>query len=250
MMTSDYSDPNRVAVITAAAGVGIGGTVARRFIADGVQVVASDMHAGRIRRMATELDIEGHVVDVADRRALEGHLLGVLDNHGRIDVLVNCAGTNALGRAWEIDEEDWTRVFNVNVHAAFVACRTALPSMLERGQGAIVNIASTSAWAPSTDEVAYSSSKAALIGLTRALARSVAGTGVRVNAVAPSLVDNPFLKSVYGEEKVEDMTAALPMGRSVRADEVAAVVSWLASDEASYVSGETLAVAGSGFLRP
>lgn len=241
---------DRVAVVTAAAGAGLGGSIVRRLVEDGVRVVASDMHEGRLRQLTDELGIEGGVVDVSDSGALERHLESVLSTHGRVDVLVNCAGTNALGRISEIDLEDWRRVFSVNLDAAFVACRAVIPTMLTNGRGSIINITSTSAWAPANDELAYSSSKSALAGFTRALARSVAGTGVRANAVAPSLVDNPFLAKVYGEDKVAEMAAELPMGRPVRPDEVAAVVAWLASDESSYISGETLGVTGSAFLRP
>ena len=239
-----------MAVVTAGAGAGIGGAIVRRLHAEGAVVYATDAHAGRVDRLSSDLPgVRASVVDVTDRRALTAHLDDVVADEGHIDVLVNCAGTNIVKPTWELTDVEWDHVFDVNLDAAFRATRTVLPGMLARGSGAIVSIASIAAWDPSPSEIAYSTSKAALVAFTRALAKEVAATGVRVNAVAPSFVENPFLSKVYGPERLEELRAAMPGGRGVLPEEVAATVVWLAGDDASFVTGETVTVAGGGFLR-
>ena len=220
------------------------------FRADGAIVHASDAHVGRVDRLSNELPgVYASVVDVTDRGALADYLDDVLAREGRVDVLVNCAGTNVVKPTWDLSDDEWDHVFDVNLDAVFRATRAVLPGMLRRRSGAIVSIASIAAWDPSPGEIAYSTSKAALIAFTRAVAKEVAGTGVRVNAVAPSFVENPFLEKVYGPERLEQLRAAMPGGRGVLPEEVAATVSWLAGDGSSFVTGETVTVAGGGFLR-
>jgi NAD(P)-dependent dehydrogenase (short-subunit alcohol dehydrogenase family) len=177
------------------------------------------------------------------------HLANVQERHGRVDILVNCAGANVVKPTWELTDDEWTHVFTVNLFAAFRAARSVLPGMIQRRHGVVVSIASIAAWDPEPSEVAYSTSKAALVGFTRALAREVASTGVRVNAVAPSFVENPFLEKLYGPERMALLRDSAPLRRGVRPDEVAGVVAWLASDAAAYVTGETVTIAGGGFLR-
>jgi 3-oxoacyl-[acyl-carrier protein] reductase len=239
----------RIAVVTAAAGMGIGGSIARRLHADGARVVVSDAHAGRLERIRAELGIAGDVVDVTDTDSLPGHLRKVLHEHGRIDILVNCAGANVVKPTWELSDEEWQHVFDVNVTAAFRAARAVMPAMIDCAGGSIINIASIAAWDPAEQEIAYAASKAALIGFTRALAREVAAKGVRVNAVAPSFVENPFLEKLYGPERMRALRASAPLGRGVKPEEVAGVVAWLASDESVYVTGETITIAGGSFFR-
>jgi 3-oxoacyl-[acyl-carrier protein] reductase len=248
---SQQSKPleHRVAVVTAAAGVGIGGSVARRLHADGARVIVSDVHAGRLDKICSDLDIEGAVIDVADPVALADHIGRVEAAHGHIDILVNCAGINVVKPTWELSDTEWTHTFDVNLHATFRAVRVALPPMIARNSGAIVSIASIAAWDPPQHEVAYATSKAALIGFTRALAREVAATGVRVNAVAPGFVENPFLEKLYGRERMHSLRESAPLRRGVKPEEVAGVVAWLASDEAEYVTGETITIAGGTFFR-
>jgi len=249
--TEGSIDPERrpVAVVTAGAGAGLGGTIVRRLHADGLRVIASDAHAGRLEKLRGELGIETERVDVSDRKALAAHLAGVEKRHGRIDLLVNCAGTNVLRPTWQISDEEWDTIVEVNLNAAFRAARAVLPGMIDRGVGSIISIASIAAWKPGRDEVAYGTTKAALVGFTRSLAMEVAGMGVRVNAVAPGFVENPFLEKTYGVERMNELRAASPMGRGVLPSEVASAVAWLASDEASYVTGEIITVAGGQHIR-
>ena len=239
----------KVAVVTAGAGAGIGGSITRRLHHDGATVVVSDASASRVAKMSAELGIVGEVVDVADAAVLQAHLDGVIERHGRIDILVNVAGANVVKVPWEITDVEWRHVFEVNIHAPFRAARAVLPGMIERGTGAIVNIASIAAWDPAPEEAAYSTTKAALVALTRALSVQVAASGVRVNAVAPSFVDSPFMAKVYGPERLAALRAATPRQRGVLPEEVAAAVVWLASAEAEYVSGETITIAGGSFHR-
>lgn len=245
-MSADES----IVVVTAAAGAGVGNAIARRFVAEGATVVISDAHAKRLPAAAEELGVEGEVIDVADSDSLVAHLKGVIHRHGRIDTLVNCAGINSLGPAWELDIGDWRRILEVNLTAPFVAARAVLPAMLERQSGSIINICSIAAWLPSDGECAYQASKAGMLGLTRALAHEAAPHGVRVNAIAPGLVDNPFLARLYGDEHVAQLHARIPMKRPAEAAEVASVAYWLASDETAYITGECITIAGGWYMRP
>jgi 3-oxoacyl-[acyl-carrier protein] reductase len=235
--------------VTAAAGIGIGGSIVRRFLAEGASVVASDAHEGRVGKLVADTGVEAEVIDVRNAEQLAGHLEGALERHGRIDVLVNCAGTNAVYPVWELSDEDWQRVLDVNVTSILRACRVVLPAMISAGSGSVISIASVSALQPSISEAAYSVTKAAVVALTRAMAKDVAEHHIRVNAIAPNTVDNPFLANVYSPEKLAAERSGMPFGRCVNADEVAAAAAWLASDEASYVTGETLVVGGAPFLR-
>jgi 3-oxoacyl-[acyl-carrier protein] reductase len=239
----------RVAVVTAGAGAGIGGSIVRRLHAEGATVCVSDAHSGRLAKIADELAVATSVLDVADGNALTVYLAEVEAAHGRVDILVNCAGANVVKPTWELTDDEWHGVFAVNVDAAFRACRAVLPGMMQRGSGVITSIASIAAWDPAPSEIAYSTTKAALIAFTRALSREVAPTGVRVNAVAPSFVENPFLEKLYGADRMEALRGAMPQHRGVQPEEVAGVVAWLASDDAAFVNGETITVAGGSFFR-
>jgi 3-oxoacyl-[acyl-carrier protein] reductase len=140
-----------IAVVTAAAGLGIGGSVARRLHADGARVIVSDAHPGRIEKICGELGIQGAALDVADPAALADHLANMQTEHGRIDILVNCAGANVVKPTWELSDSEWMRVLDVNLTAAFRAARIVLPGMITRRSGVILSIASIAAWTrPST----------------------------------------------------------------------------------------------------
>jgi 3-oxoacyl-[acyl-carrier protein] reductase len=239
----------RVAVVTAGAGIGIGGSIVRRLVSEGAIVCVSDAHEGRLQRIGAELGVHTSLVDVAVPGALEAHLGEVASQHGHIDILVNCAGANIVKPVTELTIDEWHHVFGINLDAPFRAVRTVLPGMLARDSGTIVNIASIAAWDPMPNEVAYSTSKAALIAFTRAVARELATTSVRINAIAPSLVENPFLEKLYGPEKMASLRADLPRGRGVLPEEVASVAAFLAGEDSSYVTGETITVAGGSNFR-
>lgn len=239
----------RVAVVTAAAGAGIGGAVVRRLGQDGATVIASDVHERRLSALGAETGAEVEVVDAGDADALTSHLDEILARHGRIDVLVNCAGINIVKPTWELTDDEWHRIFDVNVTSIVRAARVALPAMQKQASGSIVNIASVGAWHPSPGEAAYSASKAAVVALTRAMALEVAADGIRVNAVAPGFVDHAAVERVYPADRIEALRAAAPQGRGVHPGEVASVVAWLAGDGSTQVTGETITVAGGAFFR-
>src|SRR5215203_3843615 len=151
-MTDVSADGQPVAVVTAAAGAGVGGGVARALADAGYRVFASDFHAGRAEKMGADPRFDVSVVDVADPSALEGWITSVIAREERLDVVVSCAGTNHVGPIWEMTVEQWRHVLDVNLNSHFVAARAALPAMLARGHGVLLAIASVAAWRPTKRE--------------------------------------------------------------------------------------------------
>ena len=250
---------DRVVFVTAAAGAGIGRAVARRFAAEGACVVVTDRHAGRTAQVAEELATEygvptsGIPLEVGDRARALAVVDEVLDRFGHIDVLVNNAAVNRLAELHEMEPDEWDRLFRVDFTGAYDLTRAVLPSMYERGGGVIVNISSPASYMGGVaGEGAYAAAKAALQSLTRTVAIEGGPRGVRCNAVAPGIVWNEFnnLLRLAPAEFWEQRRAEIPMGRFGRPEEVASVVSFLASDEASYVSGETVVIGGGAWLQP
>jgi 2-dehydro-3-deoxy-L-rhamnonate dehydrogenase (NAD+) len=219
-----------VAVVTGGAS-GIGAAVARRLGAGGAAVHVFDV-------AAPPGAVLGHRVDVSDERQVRRAVADV----GRIDVLVNVAGIHG-GKApcWEVEDGRFERVLAVNLNGAYYTCRAALPGMVERGWGRIVNVSSISARDGAAGSSAYAASKAAVIGLTRAIAREVATAGVLVNCVAPGAIDTPMMAA---SGNAEQAVARTPMGRLGRPEEVAALVAWLCSGECSFATGALFDVSG------
>lgn len=186
--------------------------------------------------------------DLADRSSASAIFDAALGRFGRIDVLINNAGIVVRGTALECSDTDWDRVIDVNLSSAFRLCRTVLPVMLAQRSGSIVNIASDWALMGAKGAVAYSVSKGALAQLTRCLALDHAKDGIRVNAICPTDTDTPMLDLAFpGDDrnwKVNTLAATIPMGRVARADEVARVAVFIASDDASFVTGALIPVDG------
>lgn len=208
---------------------GIGAAVTERLRADGLEVLTVDRSEGA--------DL---VLDIADGPAVTA---GV-DRIGRVDVLVNCAGVVGPNQ-WLVDitDEEWERTFAVNVSGTFHLCRAVVPGMVERGWGRIVNLASMAGKDGNPRMSPYSASKAAVIAMTKSLGKELAPTGVLVNAIAPAVIDTP-MNAATAPEVLEHITSLIPMQRVGRADEVAELVAWLASDKVSFSTGAVYDISG------
>jgi 2-hydroxycyclohexanecarboxyl-CoA dehydrogenase len=229
---------------------GIGAATARRLAAEGARVAIGDLQLELAREVAGEIDAVALELDVADTASVRAAVGAATEQLGALDVLVNNAGTDRFAFFSQTDEALWDLVLGVNLKGVLACTHAVLPSMHERGRGAIVNVASEAGRVGSQGSVTYSAAKAGVIGFTRALARESARYGVRANAVAPGPVDTPLLNAApavlgeIGERLKQGMVNATVMRRIGRPDEIAAAIAYLASDDASYVTGQTLNVSG------
>jgi NAD(P)-dependent dehydrogenase (short-subunit alcohol dehydrogenase family) len=243
----------KVALITGA-GTGIGRAAAVRLAEEGATVIATSRTAAHVAETCDEAEAagaprpEGLTLDVADRAQIEAVIGDVMSRHGRIDVLVANAGIE-LPHAPSVEDttdEDWDRVFEINVGGVFRACRAALPAM--PGGGSIITVASINSFIAWPNDAAYTATKGAVLQFTRALALETAERGIRVNAVCPGVIDTPltdsFLQSGDAEELLAEYAAVSPLNRMGTAREVAHAILFLASDEASFVTGAPLLVDG------
>jgi NAD(P)-dependent dehydrogenase (short-subunit alcohol dehydrogenase family) len=240
--------PGRVAIVTGAA-QGIGFAIAERLSRAGARVVIADIAEEGAAAAAERLregggKAEAAVADVTSPEEVGAMVERALDAFGKLDILVNNAGiTGRDAPLWETTDEDWAKVMNLNLTATFYCCRAAVPHMRERQSGAIVNVASISGKEGNPNMIPYSVSKAGVICLTKALAKEVIHDGMRVNCVTPGVIETPLLEQLQ-PEAIEYMRSKVPMGRMGRPEEVAAVVHFLASDDASFVTGQCYDLSG------
>jgi NAD(P)-dependent dehydrogenase (short-subunit alcohol dehydrogenase family) len=216
------------------AGSGIGAAIARRLAGEGAEVIVADLAP---QDVADELGVQAVVLDVRDEVQVARRMEGV-------DVLVNAAGIGSTTSAPETPLEVWENVMAVNARGTFLCCKHAIPGMVERGGGSIVNIASIAGLIGLRNRAAYSASKGAVISLTRALAIDHVGDGVRVNAVAPGTVDSPWVRRLVEDvgESIDALRARQPMGRLGTPEEIADAVVYLAAAE--FVTGSVLVIDG------
>jgi 2-keto-3-deoxy-L-fuconate dehydrogenase len=231
------------AVLITAAGQGIGRASAERFISLGARVIATDINEAAL---STLEGAETHVVNVLDSAGVRDFA----EKIGTIDVLFNCAGFVHNGTILDCDEKDWDFSFNLNAKAMYVTCKTFLPGMLAKGKGSIVNMASVASSVKGVpNRFAYCASKAAVIGLTKSIAADFVAKGIRANAICPGTVDSPSLHDRLRatgdyEKAMKDFIARQPMGRIADPKEVAALVTYLAGDEAGFTTGQVHVIDG------
>ena len=234
---ADQRFSGRVALVTGGAS-GIGAAVVRRLSAEGASVAALDLRA------ADDEDVLAVTGDVSRSADVERAVEQVERDLGPIDVLVCAAGIpgQSLPTA-DVTDEEWRRVLSINTDGLFYCNRAVVPGMVARGYGRIVNVASIAGKEGNPMAAAYSASKAAVIGMTKAIGKDLARTGVLVNCVAPAVIETPILASI-SREHVDYMVERIPMGRVGQPDEVAALVCWLASEECSFSTGATYDISG------
>jgi len=248
----------KVALITGAAG-GLGGSLAAGFAQEGCRLFLSDIHETGLRQRLEELQTGGEAADGLagdvtrqdQRRAIVD---GAIQKFGRIDILVNNAGVASVKSLWDLAESDWDAVLNVNVKGLFFMLQAVARHMVSNGSGSIINVASVAGRVGRPFLIHYAASKAAVISVTRSCALALAPCGIRVNAVAPGMIDTDMLQSLLGNwnqtpqgsspaGKVP-LSANVPLGRVAKPEEIVGAAIFLASRESGYVTGQTYNVDG------
>lgn len=237
-----------VPVTGAASGIGL--AISRRLREEGAMPLLLDVDSTRLSEAVRQVygedaDISrlGYLVDVRSSEAVSNCFDRIYQDHGLINHVVSNAGISAIGHILDVDDEQWQRVIDINLSGAMYTCRAAARQLAKRGGGAIVNIASIAGFSAKRSRIAYASSKAGVINLTRALAMDMGEHGVRVNAVAPGLIETPIQK-MNPKEYAMGVSARTALKRMGTTDEIANAVLFLLSDLASYISGHTLVVDG------
>jgi 3-oxoacyl-[acyl-carrier protein] reductase len=229
-------------LVTAAAGTGIGFATAKRCQEEGARVVISDIHDRRLRESADELGCPGILANVTNEDDVQRLIAEAVEHTGGLDVVVNNAGLGGDARLVDMTDEQWFSVLDVTLNGTMRMTRAALRHLCERGTGAIVNNASVVGWRAQEGQCHYAAAKAGVMALTRCSAIEAAPHNVRVNAVAPLLATHPFLTKVMTEELLDELTTREAFGRGATPEEVANVIVFLASDLASYMTGEVVSV--------
>lgn len=239
----------KTTLITGAAS-GIGAAAARRFAREGARLMLGDVNEEGLSALTEELDTQGSCVafrrtDVSDLAQVEALTAEAVSRFGRLDVVFNNAGIGTHGKTPDLDPEAWHRIIDVDLHSVFYGCRAAIPHLREAGGGVIVNTASISGQFGDYGLAAYNAAKAAVINYTRTVAIDHAREKIRANAVCPGPIGTPMIAALLASDAFTESYAELiPMGRVGRAEEVASVVAFLASEDAAYVTGTAIPVDG------
>lgn len=241
---------NKVAIVTGAAG-GIGSAIAARLAREGATVVVSDVNLEAAQGVAESICREGGkavaiAADIAQGDACRALVQQTVEQLGTLDILVNNAGINRRGNLLALSEDDWHTSFTVNLDSMFHLCRAVLPIMIEAGGGAIVNTASQWGLYPAPGHIAYNVTKAAVASFTQNLARDYAPHKVRVNGVCPGEIHTPMLEAgvTRSGRTIADLDKMVPFGRIGKPEEVAALVAFLASEEAAFMCGSLVEITG------
>lgn len=233
----------RVAVVTGAAS-GIGRATAKRLGADGAALELWDAAAEGLAETADSTGGTATVLSVADDDAVAAAAAAAAERHGRVDILVNCAGiAGDIAPVAEADPAEWRRVIEVNLTGTFLCCRAVVPHMVRSGYGRIVNIASVAGKEGNPNAAHYSASKAGVITFTRALGKEVAGSGVLVNCITPAVIETAILGQVT-DAQVKYMVERIPLGRMGQPEEVAALIAWLSSEDCSFSTAAAFDLSG------
>ncbi|WP_346907255.1 SDR family NAD(P)-dependent oxidoreductase [uncultured Roseibium sp.] len=228
---------DKVIVITGGAG-GIGSAVAKRAEAEGARVAIWDL------RPSENASCFSAACDLRDPFTVKQAYNQTIDQFGKVDILVTCAGITGRTTPIEgLEPEEWHQILDINLTSVFLACKYVVPAMREQGHGRIVNIASVAGKEGNANQVAYSSAKAGVIALTKALAKELAETGILVNCVTPAIIETDLIHQMT-EEQLQSLLARIPMKRAGKADEVAEMVLWLASEQCSFSTGATFDMSG------
>jgi 3-oxoacyl-[acyl-carrier protein] reductase len=241
---------DKVVVVTAAAGTGIGSAAARRCLDEGARVVLSDRHERRLAETTEVLAAEhgdesvvARTCDVTDDEQVRALVASAAEHFGRVDVMVNNAGLGGTRSVLEMTDQEWSTVLDVTLNGTFRCTRAALRQMADQdGGGVIVNNASVVGWRAQAGQAHYAAAKAGVMALTRCAAVDAAPHGVRVNAVAPSIAMHEHLAKVTSDELLAELADREAFGRAAEPWEVANVIAWLASDYATYLTGEVVSV--------
>ena len=238
----------KVAIVTSAA-TGIGYGISKRLANDGANLVMVDLDANMMEQSASEIaartqEVKISIGDVSEPKTAQEAVNKAINEWGKIDILVNNAGIGGVnGNIWELDVEEMDRVYRTNLRGVFSFCHEVIPHMLETDYGRIVNIASIAGKEGNPRMVPYSSTKAAVIGLTKSIGKELAGTGVLANCVTPAVVQTRILEE-FTPEQVQYMVDRIPIGRTGEISEIAALVAWLSSDECSFSTGAVFDISG------
>jgi len=238
---------DRKAVITGGA-QGIGRGAAERFLACGASVMLWDSDAELAEATAAELSAQGTAhsqgLDVTDADAVDKAAASAKEILGGIDILVNSAGIAGSSlKTWEYSPEEWRSVIDIDLTGTFLCCRAVAPVMIEQNYGRIINISSVAGKEGNPNASAYSAAKAGVLGLTKSLGKELALNGVTVNAITPAPVETRILEQI-SQEHIDYMLGKIPMARFGRVDEMASMIAWLASEEASFSTGATFDMSG------
>lgn len=239
---------DKVVAVTAAAGTGIGSAAARRCLEEGARVVISDHHERRLAETMAALradhaDVHAVPCDVTDEAQVNRMIGETVTRFGRLDVMINNAGLGGTASVLDMTDDEWTRVLDVTLNGTFRCTRAALRQFVAQGGGGVVvNNASVVGWRAQAGQAHYAAAKAGVMALTRCAAMDAAEYGIRVNAVAPSLAMHPFLAKVTSAELLTELAGREAFKRAAEPAEVANVIVFLASDYASYLTGEVVSV--------
>lgn len=238
----------RIALITGGSR-GIGAACVRAFAKEGYAVVFLYNRSAEKAQIlvdtlrAEACDVAAYPCDVSDPAQVKSTLADILRTYRRIDALVNCAGVAHIGLFTDMTEDEWDRLFAVNVRSAFSVTKAVLPGMISTQKGSIVNVSSMWGEVGASCEVAYSATKAALIGMTKALAKEVGPSGIRVNCVTPGVIDTDMNAQLTDDDRAA-LSDETPLGRIGSAEEVAKTILFLCSEAASFITGQIVGVSG------